>query len=289
MAYRLKPGSETVEAGLKRIADEEFARIAHILSDAELSYARQVHEVRKSTKRIRSLIRLFAPTLATAKAESMTLRDAARALSSARDTGAILDSLERLKLPAATKEAMKAALADNSGKTSEPAKLLKAFGRDIRAAAKKAAAWHINADGFEAIRPGLGRSYKTLRDDFAAAARSRDEEAIHTWRKSAKVHWHHTILLGRICPDAIDAHARMACRLSESLGDWRDTGLLIAALDALTPEDLDKDSLKGARRAASADQKRLLKKAERISSLLTAEKPKALAARWAAYWAVSTA
>ncbi len=290
MAYKLKPGHETVETGIRQIADEEFSRISGILANPDLASARKVHEVRKGAKKLRSLIRLVAPVVTTAKTENASLRDSARSLSSVRDLGAIQDSLSRLKLPPGAAEAVEAALT-GSGEPSlppdDPSKLLKVFNRDMRAAAKRAASWKTEADDFEAIRPGLKRSYKKLREDFAEAVRSGEEEATHDWRKSAKTHWHHTLLLSRICPDAMDAHARMASRLSESLGNWRDSGLLIAALEALPPGNLDKDTLKIVSRAAIRDQKRLLKKAQRISALLTAEKPRALVARWSAYWAAT--
>lgn len=292
MAYRLKPGKETVESGIQRIAGEEFSRIADILANPDLAAARQVHEVRKCAKRLRSMVRLVAPVFAGAEAENAVLRDAARNLSAARDTGAILDSLGRLKLPADIGPVAEAALPgtpESSGGANGSAKLLKAFGREMRAAAKRATEWPVDGEGFDAIRPGLKRCYKRLRADFAEAIRSGEEEATHNWRKSAKTHWHQTALLSQICPDAMDAHARMASRLSESLGNWRDSGLLVAALDALPADALDKDIIKTVRRAALRDQKRLLKKAERISSLLTAEKPQALIARWAVYWEVSDA
>ena len=287
MTYRLKPGNETVEADIRRIAAEEFGRIASILAQADLPVPRQVHEVRKSAKRLRSLLRLIAPVFDGAAAENNVLRDAARSLSEARDSGAILDSLTRLKLPAEAFLAIEAVLKPDFAATTDAkahTKLLKVFGRDMRSAAKRAGHWRISAEGFDAIRPGLKRSYKRLRGDFADAIETGEEEATHNWRKSAKTHWHQTLLLNRICPDALDAHARMASRLSESLGDWRDCGLLLEALEATPAGLIDKDVLKLARRSALRHQKRLLKKAQRFSGLLTAEKPGALTARWAAYW-----
>ena len=290
MAYKLKPGHETVETGIRRIAGEEFSRIADVLANADIAGARKVHEVRKGAKKLRSLIRLVAPVVATAKPENTVLRDAARSLSSVRDSGAIEDSLARLKLPVGVGDVVELALADRrepSLSPGEPAKLLKVFNREMRAVAKRVAGWQIDADDFEAVRPGLKRSYKKLREDFAKAIHSGEEEATHDWRKSAKTHWHHTLMLSQICPEAMDAHARMASRLSESLGNWRDSGLLIAALEALPPGNLEKDTLKIVSRAAMRDQKRLLKKAQRISALLTAEKPQALIARWSAYWSAT--
>lgn len=292
MAYRLKPGREPVEEGIRRVAHEQFTQIADVIADPDLSPARQVHEVRKCAKRLRSMLRLIGPVVAEASSENAIIRDAARNLSAARDSSAILDSLRRLKLPPEMLAEAEAALAENLGALQPDQatpKLLKAFGRDMRSAAKRATEWTVRAEGFEALRPGLKRSYRKLRRNFAEAIRTGEEETIHNWRKSAKCHWHHALLLDRICPDAMDGHARMANRLSESLGDWRDSGLLVAALKALPEDRLDKDMTKSVLRAAARDQKRLLKKAERIARLLTAEKPAALAARWSAYWDAATA
>ena len=291
MAYKLKPGKESVETGIRRIASSEFARMAEVLADTDMLTARRVHEVRKGAKRLRSMIRLVAPVFTEAKAENEALRDAARKLSSARDMGAVLDSLGQLKLPEAIFSEAITALEGNSeraegGGNSE--KLLKSFRKDIEAAGKRALKWKLDAEGFDAIAPGLTQTYRRLRKDYATATSSREEEATHDWRKSAKTHWHQTLLIAQICPDALDAHARMASRLSESLGKWRDDGLLLAALDALSAEQVDKDIVKAVRRAAIRGQKRHLARAERVSALLTAESPKAFAARCKAYWEAAT-
>ncbi|MBY9066213.1 CHAD domain-containing protein [Hyphomonas sp. WL0036] len=290
MTYKLKPGGESVPDGVRRIARAEFDRIAEVVSDDTLTIARKVHEARKCTKRLRSLIRLIAPMFANAARENTVLRDAARSLSSARDCSALLESLARLKLSPEIRGSVEASLhtlTRPSAIGGTPAELLKAFAKDMKAAARRAEHWDISGAGFDLIQPGLKRSYRKLRRDFADALKTDEEEAKHCWRKSAKNHWHQTLLLSRICPDAMDGHARMAGRLSELLGDWRDTGLLLAALDELEATGLDESALKQVRRAAVRDQKRLLKKAEFMSRLLTAEKSDALTLRWAAYWSAA--
>lgn len=290
MTYKLKPGSESVPDGIRRIARAEFDRIDEVVSDETLSIARKVHEARKCTKRLRSLIRLVAPVFADAANENAILRDAARSLSSARDSSALLESVARLKLSPEIRSIVEASLDTMPGPSADgnaPTKLLKVFAKDMRAAARRAEHWDISGAGFDLIRPGLKRSYRKLRRNFASALKTGEEEARHCWRKSAKNHWHQTLLLSRICPDAMDGHARMAGRLSEHLGNWRDTGLLLTALNELEATGFDEGTLKQVRRAATRDQKRLLKKAEFISALLTAEKPGALTMRWAAYWQVA--
>lgn len=287
MTYRLKPSRESVEEGVRRIAVEEFSKITQILSSPDLPSHRQVHEVRKCIKRLRSLLRLIEPVCAKAGDEQKELRDAARALSSARDTSAILERFSRLKLQPDTASDISNALQqslDHRDGRENPSRLLRAFSRDVRGIAKRVSNWRLDAEGFEAVRPGLKRGYKKLCRDFGSAIDSEDENQTHDWRKSAKIHWHQVMLLSRICPDAMDAHARLAGRLSGTLGDWRDSGLLISALNELSADHASREGVKAARRAALRDQKRLLKKAERISFLVTAETPKALIQRCGAYW-----
>lgn len=287
MTYHLKPSRERVEEGVRRVAAEEFSKITQVLASPDLPSHRQVHEVRKCTKRLRSLLRLIEPVCAEAGDDQKKLRDAARALSGARDSSAILERFSRLKLQPDTasdiSNALQQILAHPDGGES-PSRLLKTFSRDVRAIAKRVPNWRLAAEGFEAVRPGFKRGYKKLCSDFGSAIDSGNENQTHDWRKSTKIHWHQTMLLSRICPDAMDAHARLAGRLSETLGDWRDSGLLISALNELSADHTNQEGVKAARRAALRDQKRLLRKAERISVLVTAETPKALIQRCAAYW-----
>lgn len=285
MAYQLKLGREPVRKGIRRIISREFGRMTDTLEDGELTPARQVHEVRKSVKRLRSLLRLIAPVTKGAGDENIRLRDAARRLSGSRDAGAVLDLLERLDLPPATCTAVKAALHESMKahaiRAESTAQLLERFRDEIRVGAKHAAALDIRDDGFDTVEAGLRANYRKLRTRFAAADQTREEIAIHDWRKSAKLHWHHTRLLVRLCPDLLGAHARIAGRLSGNLGEWRDSGLLLAALPtgALAGEVLET-----VQQALFERQERLLGQAVIDSRILTAETPANLSARWRAYW-----
>ncbi|MFN7054869.1 CHAD domain-containing protein [Hyphomonas sp.] len=287
MAYRFKPGRKDVTADVRRIAAEEFALMRRVLSDAGLPPARQVHEVRKSTKRLRSLLRLAGPSMPEAKAEAAVLRDAALALSAARDSGAVIEALGTLKLPAETLQLAEAALLRARAQAmpdEEASELLRAFGKEMRAMARRARDWTVEPGGFEALAPGLRRGYRRLQKAFAASQTAEDEEPLHEWRKKAKDHWHHTLLLRRIHPAAMSAHARTAEEVSDALGSWRDYGLLIAAIAALPARSLRKGLAHEVRDAALAAQGKMLKTAYRPTQRLTAETPRALVRRWGAYW-----
>ncbi len=287
MTYRFKPGRETVGDGVRRIAAEQFGHMFGALGDEDQPSARRVHEVRKAVKRLRSLIRLIGPVFPDAKAENAALRDAARELSAARDTGAVMETLNQLKLPedvhARTRDALvKVTAARVSPEEAE--RLLKTFERQMRAASRRAAKWQIEAEGIEALAPGIHRGYRRLRKSFRDAVATGEEERLHDWRKCAKDHWHHTLLLRAVCFEAMQAHARMAENLSDALGDWRDAGLVLDALEQVPTKSLGKDDLKTVKRALARAQKRALRKAGRRGALLTAESPGALVARWSAYW-----
>jgi hypothetical protein len=287
MSYRFKPGRKDVTADVRRIAAEEFALVRCILADAELPVARRVHEVRKSTKRLRSLLRLVGPSMPDARAEALILRDAARTLSAARDCSAVVEALATLDLPAETLHLADAALlrARGDGLPAEEAgELLRAFGRQMRAASRRARDWEVAPEGFNALAPGLRRGYRRLQKAFAASQAAEDEEPLHEWRKRAKDHWHHTLLMRRIHPAAMAAHARTAEVVADGLGSWRDYGLLIEAAGALPGRGLRKGLARDVRDAAAEAQTRMLKSAYRPTRRLTAETPGALVRRWGAYW-----
>jgi len=287
MAYRIKPGKKDVTGEVRRIAAEEFTLMRRVLGDAGYDAAKQVHEVRKSTKRLRSLLRLVSPVMPAAKAEMNTLRDAARNLSAARDTGAVTDALTNLNLAADTLHLAEAALLRTRSRTlpqEEAAELLRMFGKEMRAASRRAKDWSLDAEGFEAVAPGLKRSYRRLRASYATARTSDAEEPLHEWRKRAKDHWHHTLLLRRINPEAMSAHARTAEQVSDTLGDWRDLGLLREAMGELPSRSLRKALAREISEAARSAQEKALKQAMRPTRWLTAETPGALVRRWGAYW-----
>lgn len=286
MNYRFRPGQESVGDGARRIAREQFSHMAETLANDDLPVARKVHEVRKSVKRLRSLIRLVSPAIPEARAENAALRDAARRLSAARDSGAVIETLGRLKLPGDVADPAQEALETLAG-AAMPAdaagKLLKAFARDMRASARRAEKWQTREDGISALAPGIRRGYRRLRRAYKVAVLTGEEDHLHDWRKCAKDHWHHALLLRRICNEPMQAHGKLAERTSDALGDWRDAGLVLAALDRLPQGALEKDALKTLRKAALREQKRALKLARQRAAWLTAETPAALTARWTSY------
>jgi CHAD domain-containing protein len=93
MPYRLSPDDKTLRHALRRLARSELgAALAHV-SDGPMTPA-GVHDIRKRIKKLRGALRLVRPGFAAFKPENAALRDAARALASARDAEVRLATLD---------------------------------------------------------------------------------------------------------------------------------------------------------------------------------------------------
>src|SRR6201996_1775813 len=110
MAYKLEL-DEDVRAGIRRCAREQMDRAIRELSDRiGEDPVDAVHTARKAVKKERSLLRLARGAMPQRqrRRENAALRDAARGLSAARDTEAMIDTVDELgrryagQLPEAT-------------------------------------------------------------------------------------------------------------------------------------------------------------------------------------------
>jgi CHAD domain-containing protein len=284
MAYRFKSGDASAGEALRRIAAEEFAAIGAALADRTVPLARKVHEGRKATKRLRALLRLVAPVFPEAHEEIAVLRDAAARLSALRDKGALTETLSRLGLPQDVSANLSAALDKRrAAGTAAQKRLLAAFAGEMDAAAGRAQSWTLTQTGWHALAPGLQRSYRRLRKSFEAARRARDEEPVHEFRKRAKDHWYQTLLLRGAFPEVMDGYAAAAERLCDDLGDWRDLGLLEAAIIDVPVHLLAKPDAATALALIAKARRRALRRAFLTARRLAGETPRAYTARLAAW------
>src|SRR5262249_50281684 len=98
MAYRFKH-RETVPQNVKRIAAEQLdSALALLKGKHGVSREESVHEVRKSIKKTRALLRMVRPELGDFfQAENARLRDAGHELSELRDAGALVGTVNNLR------------------------------------------------------------------------------------------------------------------------------------------------------------------------------------------------
>lgn len=236
MAFVLRPGRNVGEE-LRRIARNELRRASASLGgSAALS---KVHDARKRVKKVRAVVKLMSEADDGPWAKSdRTLRTAGRLLSDLRDTDALVETLDSLhkrypkRLSAASYRAIRRQL------TARRAEAMKVASdqRHLTSAAKKlekvrrsAKTWHVPSIKPSEL-PGLLReSFRASRKAMRIAARKRQPEAVHDWRKRLKTLWYHLRLVTSLAADP--GHRIRSLRsLERLLGDDHNLEVLSATI-----------------------------------------------------------
>lgn len=302
-AFLFHPGDRTVQAALRRLARAELGSALSVLKIADPAPV-QVHQLRKHLKKTRGLLRLVRPVFPDFAPANAALRDGARHLADLRDAEVRLATLRMLlsDLPGNLAEGQaRAALDALSGQVEalrEPEAMAARTGalrKDLLALRKAARRWHLTADGWAALEPGLCRTWTQARDGLRAAARAQAKAqakagrgsaaAFHDWRTAVKHHWYQARLLAPIWPAMMAPQIDAADLLGEDLGAHNDLDLLLihlaAQADPAVAALAHDGPLADAARAARAD---LAARSLRQGARLLADKPGALSRRWGAWW-----
>ncbi|MFL5869176.1 MAG: CHAD domain-containing protein [Thermoleophilaceae bacterium] len=235
-AFCLHEG-EAVPDGIRRIAraqlDSSIERLDPGNDGSDL--AKDVHETRKSLKRLRSCLRLSRPALGDEiyRRENIAFRDAGRKLAGARDARVLLEALDDLgerfgdELPAEATADLRNELArdEQRAEASLDSAVSDVLG-ELRAARERTAEWTFAEDGFDAVAPGLRRIYRRGRKRMGAAKGERTDESLHEWRKRVKDLWYASQILRPAAPKRMKLFAGRAHDLSDLLGDDHDLALL---------------------------------------------------------------
>jgi CHAD domain-containing protein len=223
--------------------------------------------------------------------ENEALRHAARGLSTARDAEAMLETLDSLskryvgQLPETTFHQIRERLQDR--RDAQRSQLIGSSiageaADELHAVRSRQPEWRLERGGWEAVEPGLRRSYRDGRQGFSRARSDPAAADWHGWRKRVKDLWYQERLLAPAGGPAIDGQAKDAHALADVLGDEHDLGVLKATLasDQMTPP-VDLDSvieLIGHRR------RELRGEAVRLGARVYSERPKRFIRRMRASW-----
>jgi CHAD domain-containing protein len=300
MAYRLSMAPDVdVPSSVRACAREQLAGAVRRLEGAERDPVTAVHEARKHLKKTRALLRLARPALGTRayRAENAALRDAALALSLARDADVRVQTVEKLaehgvgRLPADVFDALRDALAVEAARGLDgdggAVRTLAPVIEQLRAAELRVDAWPLDGADWDTLVAGSARAYARGRTAFAIARRTPEAELLHAWRKRAKDLWYHQRLLAPAWPAVLEVHAEQAHTLSELLGDDHDLAVLserLATDEDAAPLDPRVDAQRAELRALVADRSAQLRDAAtQLGRRVYAEPPKAFTRRLARY------
>lgn len=290
MAYHFKKSMGSVQDGVRTIATE--------LIDDAIETAKQrrdpeqtVHTLRKSCKKLRGLVRLIRPVFADYQTENTAFRDAGRGLSFLRDSTVLISTYDSL-LDTFDDQVDRARFAPVRRKLTLHHKRLARHGdvgrrlQDFRAtmedARRRVRHWRLDEDGFDAIEPGLAKSYKRARRAMADVSEETSAEAVHEWRKRIKDHWYHTRLLTPVWGKLMKPHKIAADELGELLGQHHD--LEVFGQRVGEDELADADDIEVLTALARRRQQALADQAFIMGARLLAERPKHLTVRWKSYW-----
>ena len=291
MAYKLRLGEPVVD-DLRRIGCEQIDQALGLLTDPEDTH-RSVHESRKCLKRVRALLRLARPALPpeTFRSENRRFRDIARALSAARDSQAMLESLA--KLEGQPRQASNGSVISDvrarlqsdrarHGQDLDGGTLVRVI-ESLRDARRGFAAL-APTDGAERIFQGLETSYRGGRKAQVRARVKGADEDYHEWRKWVQQHWRHMQLLAECWPAAFQVRIDSARALSQTLGDDHDLSVLIDKVEKQKDEGADPGDMDALIADCQDRQRALRRQADLIGARLYAERPAAFRARMEAYW-----
>lgn len=296
MDYELRHG-EPVDEMVRRLCREQVDRVERTLTDADVDVHDGVHEARKAFKRIRAAIRLVRPSLGDSyPLENAWYRDRARALSPVRDATALVATVDELgeifsgqRDHAFVDRARTALLKrreDLAAREGGVRRLLDSLVDDLGDARERITGWTLDTDGFEAVGPGLAKTYGRGRSAVTAAYGAPSGDKVHELRKRAKYHRLHTQVLVPLWPDLLKPRLKAAHRLTDLLGDHQDLQVLRSTLrdePHLLDQPRDTQVLVG---AVDRRQAELRAEAEPLARRIFAETPKAAAARFGAFWEV---
>jgi CHAD domain-containing protein len=220
---------ETLSDGLRRIAGEQALAAIEVLAVRAPVTDEQIHFARKSTKKLRALLRLVRPALGQQgfAIENATLRDAAGLLAPARGAAALLSVFDRLvartsdQIAAAAFDDLRRGLAQGADRRPGPVEL------DAAAALfgsfrERIAAWPLGGDAFKLAGAGLRDGYASARRAMRDAEREPSPERLHAWRKGVKTHWYHVRLFAPAWPALLGVIEQELDTLGELLGEEHD-------------------------------------------------------------------
>jgi CHAD domain-containing protein len=298
--------SESLAGGLQRMCLEQFeVSLSNLSGAGDLNTA--VHELRKSNKRVRALLRMVRPVIGDKvyRAENEALARASRLVAPARDGKVLVDAVTRLRaryghlLAPGTFGGIEERLRHRHermlARVVDDADLLRQVSAIIYKARSRYAAWptepddsrfgpRIIANSFRSIGEGIGQTYERGRRSMNLAFRSPTPEHFHEWRKQVKYLRHQMEIVSPLWPEVIGGLALSLEHLGDVLGDDHDQSELIrltAAIPELAPDPDERNLLI----ALSNLRRRELEGAARVmGGRIYAEGEPQFRSRLKAYW-----
>ena len=278
-----------IEDELTKIVRRQLRNTAHALTTTEGSRFRiAVHESRKTVKKAKAVAAFLTEAGAKLpRRDRKRLKSVARALSTMRDSTAIVDTFDRVRrryprqLPEHTYGLIRRSLvaardrcearAQRDGVVAETAGRL----QKTRKSAKEWKSPSIEWSGMVAI---LAASYRRSRDAMKRARVTRQSATLHNWRKEVKTLWYQ-LRLARPLTTGLAPLVDQLNQLETELGDDHNLVVLGATLRGCRDLPSMRAEMRQIDRLGARMRQPLRQRAFELGHRIHVRKPKAFA-RW---------
>ena len=229
---------ETVKESVNRILLEQIDYILKYCKTDQKDVHRAIHEIRKSIKRIRAVLRLIREEIGYSSyyRENVFYREMNRSVSDIRSYNVLVLSLEKLQsdlsktIPAETFEPLIVSIRELREKILSRMfyadRILHDLSRNLLEAKKRIPTLSLENESFEVFAGGMRRMYRQSRNYLSKAQENPDTHHLHDMRKRMKYLWYHLEILNPIYPASLKVHADSLENITENLGVHHDMELL---------------------------------------------------------------
>jgi CHAD domain-containing protein len=289
--------TETVEDNIHRILKGQILNIIGHCTQEQGDKHKSVHEIRKSFKRIRAVLRLIRDEIgySTYYRENVFYRDLSRRLSEIRNFSVLIDSTRTLQadlsntIPGSAFEPLIQNLLSIRDRRMEKLVIQEDIMKDIPKQLDTAKArirdLTVVHDDFRAFKKGLIRIYRQGRKYVDLCRRQPTSRNLHDLRKRIKYLWYHILILQPINPSMLETQAETLDNIGENLGIYHDMEVLRQYLD-LHPGILEQNIHMTLMESCEFKKTSILRRSWNSIETLYSEKSKDMAKRHIQSWSI---
>ena len=289
--------TETVAENVNRILKGQINNIIGHCTGEQEDKHKSVHEIRKSIKRIRAVLRLIRDEIgySTYYRENIFYRDLGRRLSEVRNFNVLIDSTGLLRtdlsntIPGSEFDPLIASLEEQRNKLLDrlviQEEIMKAIPKKLDTAKSRIRDFPVLHDDFSAFAGGLIRIYRQGKRYKDISRQHPTSRNLHDLRKRIKYLWYQMLILYPIFPSMLQAYAEILNQIGENLGNHHDFDVLHRFLDQ-NPGLLEERIHTTLMEACEIKKTSILSHTWNAIDSIYSEKPMDIAGRFTHYWSI---
>lgn len=285
----------TLEENLKGVVVDRISYIVDQIRRQE-DAQKTIHEIRRSIKRIRAVLRLIRDEIGYSHyhRENLFFRDLARQMAPVRDSYVLCQTVKSLETNhpevistndySFLKERLSIQIDQDLDRFIGSSGGFERVLTDIGQAEKRIDQYCLLRHDYVSIKKGIRRVYRSGRFHHSRIGSSFDTELLHEYRKTTKYLQFQMELIQPVYPKLLKAHAGTIDKHTELLGDIRDYDRLDFYIQNAVPKEIHSTKRKKLLEIIRKRKEEMLVKVLARSQIIYAEKPKEFIKRIQVYW-----